>query len=184
MGLQSRRVTLDVSKRRRAFDTDDRLCSDNTTRNHRVAMANRFFQKIASEVLEASEKLSARLEDGISAILTGELPASGQPNANVPNRVGQASEEGQASSFSSGGVGDDTADYGSSQGFEETMEMLDGEDAYGGTPLEGIARGVIGDIMANQVRPPTAKRDHPPQPREAAFAHPVIDFAFTIVLST
>lgn len=112
-------------------------------------MANRFFQKIASEVLEASEKLSARLEDGISAIFTGELPASGQPND--PNRVGQAGDEGQASSFPSGDVGDDT-DYGSSRVFEESVEILDGEDAYGGTPLEGIARGVIGDIMSNQVR--------------------------------
>ena len=111
-------------------------------------MANRFFQKIANDVLEASEKLSARLEDGISAIFTGELPASSQPND--PNLAGQGNE-GQASSVPSEGVGGDT-DYGSSQTFEETAGLLDGEDAYGGTPLEGIARGVLGDIMANQVR--------------------------------
>jgi hypothetical protein len=115
-------------------------------------MANRFFQKIASDVLEASEKLSARLEDGISAILTGELPASGQPND--PNRVvvEHQDNEAQASSVSSDNVGGES-DFGSSQAFEETIEMLEGDDAYGGTPLEGIARGVIGDIMANQVRP-------------------------------
>jgi hypothetical protein len=131
----------------------DKGINDNQLRNTRsVAMANRFFQKIASDVLEASEKLSARLEDGISAILTGELTASGQPDD--PNRVlrRQEDNEGLASSASSGDVGGES-DFSSSQAFEETIEMLEGEDAYGGTPLEGIARGVIGDIMANQVRP-------------------------------
>jgi hypothetical protein len=132
-----------------------RGCSSCTGSPPRVAMADRFFQKIANDVLEASEKISARLEDGISAIFSGELPASGQPDD--PNRAGGQPNDDPASSFPSGGVGGDT-DYGSSHAFEETIELLEDEEAYGGTPLEGIARGVIGNIMANQVRPAPIER--------------------------
>lgn len=90
-------------------------------------MAEKFFTKVANDVLEASEKLSARLEDGLSAIFAGKLPEA------VP--------------------GDSFADPGPDIGMDPSEEFLMEEDQLlGGSPLQGIAEGVIGDIMSRQVR--------------------------------
>jgi hypothetical protein len=94
-------------------------------------MAERFFHKIVNDVLEASEKLTVRLEDGITALMTGKLPSQ---------------DKGAAPSVSEQASG---ADQASSEVFEDELEML--EEDHGGSPLEGIARSVIGDIMDKQV---------------------------------
>jgi len=46
-------------------------------------MAERFFSKVANDVLQASEHLSNRLEEGVSAILTGEPPKEKQEAPNT-----------------------------------------------------------------------------------------------------
>ena len=84
-----------------------------------------YFQRVANDVLKASEELSARMEDGLTAMMTGELP--------------KAATEG------SGATPPPTAD-----GFgEDDFEI---EEEFMHSPLEGIAESVLGDLMQNSVR--------------------------------
>lgn len=95
-------------------------------------MSESYFTKIANEVLEASEKLTNRLEEGINLLL-GEF-------------------EGGASAGGSGSGPSQPQQPGASdsefEGWDEDMDMEDMDD---GSPLKGIAESVMGDIMAGQV---------------------------------
>jgi hypothetical protein len=99
-------------------------------------MADRFFQKIANDVLEASEKLTARFEEGLTALFTGGLPAAAENKEVQPDPDGEVPE----------------SEVYPSSSFEDEVHLLESEGGYGESPLEGIARGVIGSIMDNQVR--------------------------------
>ena len=78
------------------------------------------FGKIASHVLEATEQIANRVDEGISVLWKGELPKA-------------------ASNVQTDPTGDN---------FEE--EVFIDED-MAGSPLEGIADSVLGDIMGAQV---------------------------------
>lgn len=87
-------------------------------------MAESFLTKVANDVLEASEKLSTRLEEGITALVTGELPQAAAREPTSSSSIPSSSEEDMVGEF----------------GEEEE-----------GSPLLGIAESVIGDIMDQQV---------------------------------
>lgn len=102
--------------------------------------AEKFFNRIASDVLEATEHLSNRLEEGVfSALLTGELPKAATQ---------QQEHAGSQQEF-------DPEDFGDFDGMdeEEIRRMLE-DQMMMGSPLEGIADSVMGDIMQGQVRQP------------------------------
>jgi len=81
------------------------------------------FERLTNTVLESAEKIATRIEEGLSVILTGALPGEGVNTA------------GPKSEFTS----DD----------EDIMTDI-GEDMMG-SPLEGIADGVLSDIMSKGV---------------------------------
>ena len=91
-------------------------------------MSESYFAKLANEILDASEKLTNRFEEGLN-ILLGELDNS---------------------KSSSGGGGDIPSPEGNNadnefEGWNDEEEMDDP------SPLVGIAESVMGDIMASQV---------------------------------
>ena len=79
-----------------------------------------YWTKLANDVLEATEQIAIRMEEGINALMSGDAAKSDD----------QAKEPEQ-----------------------HNDEVLDDEefDDMDGSPLEGIADSVIGDIMSNQV---------------------------------
>ena len=96
------------------------------------------FEKIANEVLQATERISNSLDDGISLLLNGELAAGGgSPSADSSRDAGAGQE------FASGG--------GEAMNDDELV-ITEEELAMMGSPLDGIANSVLGDIMAGQVR--------------------------------
>ena len=86
-------------------------------------MSESYFAKLANEILDASEKLTTRFEEGLN-ILLGELDSSksGSSGDTVPPPTDNEFE-----------------------GWEDAEGM---DDA---SPLAGIAESVMGDIMASQV---------------------------------
>lgn len=78
------------------------------------------FAKLANQVLEAAEQIVARVDEGVSVLMHGELPTAARGNIMDP------------------GASDFDIDY-----IDEDMA---------GSPLEGIAESVLGDIMGGQVR--------------------------------
>jgi hypothetical protein len=99
-------------------------------------MAERFFTKVANDVLAASEQLSNRLEDGIAAILTGDLALK--------------QKEGDAGAGSSSGSGAGSVPPQYEHEFDDQFEIPEEELRH--NPLQGIAESVVGDIMGGQVR--------------------------------
>jgi hypothetical protein len=100
--------------------------------------AETFFKKIAKDVLEATEHISTRLEEGVSALLTGELPKA----ATQQQQHAESQQEFDPADFDGDFEGMDE---------EEIRRMIQDEMTMG-SPLNGIADSVIGDIMQGQVR--------------------------------
>jgi hypothetical protein len=84
------------------------------------------FGKIANEILEATERVAARIEEGISVLSSGKLP--GATNEESPM--------------------DSQSDSDTIMAQDEGLHM---DDFMDGSPLEGIADSVIGDLMGGQV---------------------------------
>jgi hypothetical protein len=101
-------------------------------------MAERFFTKVANDVLAASEQLSNRLEDGIAAILTGDL-------ALKKKEGGAGADSGSGPGSGSGSVPPQYEDE-----FDDQFEIPEEELRH--NPLQGIAESVVGGIMGGQVR--------------------------------
>jgi hypothetical protein len=99
-------------------------------------MAERFFTKVANDVLAASEQLSNRLEDGIAAILTGDLALK--------------KKEGGAGADSGSGPGSGSVPPQYEDEFDDQFEIPEEELRH--NPLQGIAESVVGGIMGGQVR--------------------------------
>jgi hypothetical protein len=97
-------------------------------------MAERFFTKVANDVLAASEQLSNRLEDGIAAILTGDLALK--------------QKEGGADAGAGAGSGSVPPQY--EHEFDDQFDIPEEELRH--NPLQGIAESVVGGIMGGQVR--------------------------------
>ncbi len=91
-------------------------------------MAQRFFEKLSNDVLEATEQIADRVEEGIKLMFSGEGSSSTptpSPDAGIPR--------------------DDFT-------IEEQQELDDLEDVLGDSPLRGIADEQLKKIMENNVR--------------------------------
>lgn len=110
--------------------------------------AKSFFTRVTNDVLEASEKISARLEEGLSVLMTGGLPQQQEGKDTSGGGGGAGGSGGQQSSMGDDGGGDDF------EIMEEEAEMRHG------SPLEGIAENVIGDIMKGQAAGPQTPYEH------------------------
>jgi hypothetical protein len=109
-------------------------------------MAEQFFNRIADDVLKATEQIQNRFEEGWSVLSTGELPNN---NKATPEEDFADSAAQQSIQF------DDIDLDGLSE--EEIKELLEAqEDMMQHSPLKGIADGVMGNIMAGNVRAPAA----------------------------
>jgi hypothetical protein len=98
-----------------------------------------YYQKLVNDVLEATEQIANRMEDGLSALLTGELPKLRESGAGAGT--------GAFSDQEFEGLDDD-----------EMLHMSE-EELMRQSPLSGIADSVIGNIMQSQVGPQTTM-DH------------------------
>jgi hypothetical protein len=98
--------------------------------------AENFFNRLTDEVLQATEHLSARMEEGISVLMSGGLP-----------KEGGAQQEAQQ-------VPPNTMDFEDidfdSLSEEEVKRLLQ-EEMMQHSPLEGIADSVLGDIVGGSV---------------------------------
>ena len=81
------------------------------------------FGKIVNEILQATEHVAARMEEGVSVLLTGKLPGATNEETNMGGEPIVPSKED---------------------------DLLMDEDIVG-SPLEGIADSVLGDIISGQV---------------------------------
>lgn len=79
-------------------------------------------ERLVNHILESAEQIATRFEEGLSVVMTGKLP-------------GEASEQSSTK-----------------DSFRDTDDILmDIDEDMMGSPLEGIADGVLGDIMSKQV---------------------------------
>jgi len=107
-------------------------------------MAEKFFNKIADDVLHATEQIQARMEEGWSVLLTGELPETAKdPSSSSPSPA-ETAEFPQ-----------DFDDLDLENLSEEELQRLMEEDMMQNSPLKGIADEVMGNIMMGQVGPQT-----------------------------
>jgi len=90
-----------------------------------AAKTEGYVAKLTNEVLQAAEHIVTRFDEGASAILHGKLP-----DENGGENTGDS----------------DASDFHMS---DDNDPLLD--DDMEGSPLEGIAESVIGDIMGGQV---------------------------------
>jgi len=95
-----------------------------------------YFQKVANEVLKASEELSVRLEEGLTAMITGQ---------QFPKKQDEAAAAAAAA-----------ASHDSTPPTPTPTTMMDGDDfemeeEFMASPLQGIADSVLGDIMDGSV---------------------------------
>ena len=84
------------------------------------------FERIVNHILESADQLAARLEDGVSVLMTGKLPESEQSSTSNPNQHQQGHHD-----------------------VDDVLMEID-EDMMG-SPLESMADGVLSDIMSRQV---------------------------------
>ena len=96
-------------------------------------MSESYFTKLTNEILDASEKLTDRFEEGFN-ILWGELSQDGSSSGS-----GASTPQAETTNDEFEGWGDDSQ--------EHEAEVMDES-----SPLAGIAESVMGDIMAAQVR--------------------------------
>lgn len=88
-------------------------------------MAERFFAKLTNDVLEATEQVANRMEEGLSLIFGGDAKG--------------------------GGIGGELA--ARATGHQQFDQHEDGlEEALRDNPLQGIADNIVGGIMGRQVR--------------------------------
>ena len=99
------------------------------------------FSRVANEVLQAVDHLSTRMEEGLSVLLTGNLP-----------------EEEEASTGNQEIPKDDLEFDGDIS--DEDLDQLLNEGMMNDSPLGGIADSVISDIMANQGAGPSSPLEH------------------------
>jgi hypothetical protein len=105
--------------------------------------AESFFSRAANQVLQASEDMANRMEEGISVLMTGDLPSTkGAEQNGIPESSSSSNEQ----------PGFDFDDLDLENLSEEELQKILSEEMMQHSPLEGIADSVIGDIFAGQVR--------------------------------
>mmetsp|Transcript_8114 Transcript_8114/g.9803 ORF Transcript_8114/g.9803 Transcript_8114/m.9803 type:complete len:266 (+) Transcript_8114:88-885(+) len=104
------------------------------------------FERIANEVIETAERAAQVLDEGLSIVMSGgadDAGSSSTTDAKVPSGTPPPQD------FH---MGEDIMD---GMDMDEMAQMM-GESS----PLQGIAEGVIGDIMANSASQPETAWEH------------------------
>ena len=106
-----------------------------------------FFSQMANEVLDSAEKLTNRLEEGLNAILTGDINGA-QPQEQQHHQQQPLTESMRM------GVDNEN------EFMEDNEEEIDWSqiDMDTDSPLNGIAENVVGNIMQRQVRKKTHEK--------------------------
>ena len=110
-------------------------------------MAEQFFNKIADDVVKATESIQARFEEGWSVLSTGELPDSAKPSSQQPP---QPQMEFELDDIDVEGLSEEELQQLLA---EHQQEMMDH------SPLKGIAENVMGNIMSENVSQRKASND-------------------------
>ena len=99
-----------------------------------------YFEKVANEILQASEHLTTRFEEGLSALWTPPPPPGEDSGASRQYQ--------QQHAFDDEDLAQDQ-EFLESLSEEELQELLQAQEDMMNmnSPLEGIADSVIGDIM-------------------------------------
>lgn len=103
-----------------------------------------FFNRLSNELLEATNQIATRFDEGLSALLGDE--SSG------------ATKGASSANFENGAKGrslDDFEDVDLDGIDDEEIQRLIQEQMMDHSPLQGIADSVIGDIVSGQVRIPS-----------------------------
>ncbi|KAL7576734.1 hypothetical protein ACA910_005652 [Epithemia clementina (nom. ined.)] len=100
-----------------------------------------FFSQLANQVLDSAEKISIRLEEGLNAILTGDITGGNHHHAPPP------AQQPPTQDAEFGGDDNDNEDE---EEFDWSQMDMDAE-----SPLNGLAESVVGDIMKAQSGPQT-----------------------------
>jgi hypothetical protein len=90
-------------------------------------MAERFFTRLTNDVLEATEKVANRMEEGLSLIFNNDAKGAGIGGGPAAHATG-------------------------SQPPYDNNDEEDLEESLRGNPLQGMAESVVGGIMGAQVR--------------------------------
>jgi hypothetical protein len=104
-------------------------------------MAESFFNKIADDVLVATEHIQTVLEEGFGVLFSTTASDGGATDSS--------SSSFQQNNFARGGGGKEP-DWDDMS--EEEVEKLLAEEMMDSSPLNGIANNVLGNIMSTQVR--------------------------------
>lgn len=99
-----------------------------------------FFNNLSDELLEASNHVATRFEEGLSVLLNGRLPEdTGGEQDGAPSPSGHQ--------YSQKDLEEMDIDHLSDEEIDEILKQQSMEFS----PLEGIADSVIGDIVSRQV---------------------------------
>jgi hypothetical protein len=110
-----------------------------------------FFSKIATEILDAAEKITNRLEEGLSVIFDASSSAAQQDDNTYKSSSSDGGGSGGRETLTREQL-QDALLHGEFS--DEELQMLEDDeemDDMPASPLEGMAESVLGDIMANQV---------------------------------
>jgi hypothetical protein len=109
-------------------------------------MAEQFFNRIADDVLKVSEQIQTRFEEGWSILSTGALSKAQQQQPEILQEPEPVFEQRPEINWEN-----DLDLEGLSE--EEMKELIESqEDLMKNNPLQGIADGVMGNIMAGNVK--------------------------------
>eukprot|EP00980_Cylindrotheca_fusiformis_P010099 scaffold2243_cov122-Cylindrotheca_fusiformis.AAC.15 len=100
-----------------------------------------FFDKLTNDVFQATEQIATKLEEGLSVLMTGDLPDVTRSHHVSEPMVMQSEENFESLS-------------------EEEIQNLLLQEMMENSPLEGMADSVIGDIMKNQASGPSSLWEH------------------------
>jgi hypothetical protein len=105
-------------------------------------MAEQFFHRLADDVVKASEQIQTRFEEGWSILSTGSLTnANEQQLRQEPKPLEHDAEINWENDLDLEGLSE-----------EELRELIESqEDLMNHNPLQGIADGVMGNIMSRNV---------------------------------
>ena len=91
-------------------------------------MAESFFKRLSNDVLEATEQVANRMEEGLALLFNG-----GEPDRS---NAGQIPAPTDNNPF---------------QGADDDHDQENLEEEFRNHPLQGIADSVVGDILSGQV---------------------------------
>ena len=91
-------------------------------------MAESFFKRLSNDVLEATEQVANRMEEGLALLFNG-----GEPDRSNAGQIPASTDNNPF------------------QGADDDHDQENLEEEFRNHPLQGIADSVVGDILSGQV---------------------------------